>query len=263
MQILPYSISAFLKYLWSSVNEHSIHSPFVFSLLTESVYLKKREPVFGDIESVRKALLHDERVIAVTDLGAGSKFDGNAGQRKVSDMTRRFAKSPRYGRLLYRIVHHLKPQVMVELGTSVGISAMYQSAANPSAKLYSIEGCPNTGQLARDNFQKAGFQSIEVITGDFADQLPRLLERLGTVDYAYVDGNHTYQATMSYFEMLKKAAGQRTVIVFDDIHWSREMEQAWTEIRKDPDVTITIDFFAVGLVFFNRDFSKQDFVIRY
>ena len=100
MQILPYSISAFLKYLWSSVNEHSIHSPFVFSLLTESVYLKKREPVFGDIESVRKALLHDERVIAVTDLGAGSKFDGNAGQRKVSDMTRRFAKNPPYGHLL-------------------------------------------------------------------------------------------------------------------------------------------------------------------
>ncbi|HEX5003177.1 MAG TPA: class I SAM-dependent methyltransferase [Bacteroidia bacterium] len=256
-------ITDFISYYMGSVNEHGIHSPFVFKLLTESVYLKTKEPAFDQIEKIRSQLFADKRIIEITDLGAGSRYDGVPQKRKVADMTRRFAKSPKYGRLLFRLVNHLKPKVMVELGTSLGISAMYQSAGNPAAVLYTLEGDAATAALATANFQTASFNAIKTITGNFNDTLPTLLINLGVVDYVFIDGNHTYEATMNYFRLLKKHKVPTTVLVFDDIHWSNEMYTAWKEIKADPEVTISIDFFALGLVFFNPDFTKQEFIIRY
>jgi len=256
-------ITDFFRYYFISVNEYGIHSPFVFKLLTESIYLKSKEPAFEKIEKIRSQLFADKRTIEITDLGAGSRYDGLPQHRKVSDMTRRFAKSPKYGRLLFRLVNHLKPKVMIELGTSLGISAMYQSAGNPNATLYTLEGDGATAALAVANFNAGGFNAINTITGNFNDTLPSLLNRLGVVDYVFVDGNHTYQATINYFRLLKKHKQPSTVLVFDDIHWSDEMLKAWNEIQADPEVTISIDFFALGLVFFNPDFTKQRFVIRY
>lgn len=257
------NITGFIRYYFAAVNEHGIHSPFVFRLLTEAVYLKGKEPSFETVEAIRSQLLADTREIAVTDLGAGSTYDGTAAKRKVSDMTRRFAKSKRYGRLLYRIVQHLKPSVMLELGTSLGISTLYQAMAHPDGTVYTVEGCENTAAIAAENFRTAGTKNIKVMTGNFDDVLPGLLQNLRQIDYAYIDGNHTYEATMRYFRLLKNHIKPTTLLIFDDIHWSDGMKKAWDEIRSDKQVTITIDFFAIGLVFFNPDFSKQDFVIRY
>ncbi|MBL0340435.1 MAG: class I SAM-dependent methyltransferase [Bacteroidetes bacterium] len=252
----------YIHHLFSAGNEYSVHSPFVFNLLTQGIYKKNPDAVFTKIETIRKNLLHDKRELQVIDLGAGSSFDGLAKTRSIKTIAKNFAKAPSYCRLLYRITEYLKPSIMVELGTSLGISAMYQSAGNPSGKLFTLEGCPETAMAAVENFEKNNFNTISCLTGNFNETLPILLNELKVVDYAFIDGNHTYEATINYFELFKKHCHENTVLVFDDINWSSGMKKAWAKIKSDPAVTISLDFFLVGIVFFNKGFSKQDFLLR-
>jgi predicted O-methyltransferase YrrM len=255
-------LRAYLKYRWSAGSEHAVHSPFVFKLLTEALYRKEKPAVFQRIESVRKKLYSDQRIITTTDLGAGSSFDGRKTKRTVQQTALWFAKQPKYGRALYRLTMFMKPPVMIELGTSLGISAMYQAAGNPNGTLYTLEGCEETSAIASENFRNTGVTNIRLINGHFDNTLPELLKRLQRIDYAFVDGNHTYAATIKNYQLLKNRSHEKTVLVFDDINWSDGMQKAWNEIKSDPDVTITIDFFAMGLVFFNPDFSKQNFILK-
>jgi predicted O-methyltransferase YrrM len=151
---------------------------------------------------------------------------------------------------------------MIELGTSLGISSMYQAAGNPDGRLITLEGCPETANAARRNFKGEAFTNIEVITGNFDSSLPALLKELKQVDYVYIDGNHTLDATLNYFRLLKKHVNSTSVLVFDDIYWSEGMQKAWREIVADPDTTVTIDFYQFGLVFFNKDLTRQAFRLR-
>lgn len=252
----------YLRHLLSAGNEHSVHSPFVFKLLTEGIYKKEHSPDFDRIEAIRRDLLSDKRELHVIDLGAGSTFDGNAKKRSVKEIANNFAKSSHYCKLLYHLTEYLKPSVMIELGTSLGISAMYQSAGNPNGTLYTLEGCPATAMVAVENFKKNNFSNIKCVTGNFNQTLPILLSEIKKTDYAFIDGNHTYEATMSYFQLFKNHCHENSVLVFDDINWSPGMKKAWKEIKADKDVTITLDFFLVGIVFFNKDFTKEDFLLK-
>ncbi len=252
----------FVRHLFIAGNEHAVHSPFVFKLLTEGIYKKERNSAFEKIEDIRKELLKNTTEVAITDLGAGSAFNGMPKIRTVSEITGNFAKSPRYGRLLFHITEFLKPSVMIELGTSLGISAMYQSSGNPSGKLYTLEGCNQTADFARSNFKKAGYSNVECITGNFDKTFQEVLEQNGKVDYIFIDGNHTYEATKNYFLKSKPYLNENAVLVFDDINWSNGMKKAWKEIKSDPEVTLTLDFFFVGLVFISKNFTKQDIRLR-
>ena len=252
----------YLRHYISAGDEHSVHSPFVFKLLTEGIYRKEREAPFDTIESIRKKLLNDQRTITITDLGAGSTFDGIPQKRKVSEIARNFAKSPGYSKLLFRLTQFFKPGSMIELGTSLGISAMYQSAGNNNVSLYTLEGCPNTASVAREIFKENNFRNIKCIIGNFDETLPELLKKIEKADYVFIDGNHTYEATMRYFRLLKNYIHENSILIFDDINWSDGMKKAWSEIKSDPEVTITIDFFLVGLVFFSKNYTKQNFMLR-
>jgi predicted O-methyltransferase YrrM len=253
---------AYINYRWTAGNEHAVHSPFVFDLLTKALYRKDAPAVFQKIENIRRSLKHNNRIINTIDLGAGSSFDGKVKTRSLAQTISWFAKPPKYGQALHRIVAHLRPSVMIELGTSLGISTMYQASGNPNGTLYTIEGCAETAAFAKENFRNAGITNIRQITGNFDIELPELLKTLQQIDYAFVDGNHTYAATIKYFQLLKARCHQDSVLIFDDINWSDGMQKAWSEIKADPDVTITVDFFAFGLVFFNSGFSKQNFVLK-
>ncbi|MFM7823858.1 MAG: O-methyltransferase, partial [Bacteroidota bacterium] len=163
---------------------------------------------------------------------------------------------------LHRISKDLQPDNILELGTSLGISTMYLSAANPSAKVITVEGCPKTAAHARDNFSKLGLENIESLVGDFDDQLPSVLNRTNSLGLVYIDGNHTYEATVRYFHTLLPKCGNETCIIFDDIHWSAGMENAWKEISNNSRVTMSVDLFYFGIVFFDSRLSKEHFKIR-
>ena len=152
----------------------------------------------------------------------------------------------------------------MELGTSLGITTAYLAAANANGKVFTIEGAPAIAKLARKNFDRLNLYNTKLIEGGFDSALPELLDTIKRVDFAFVDGNHRMEPTLRYFQLLLQYADEKTILVFDDIHWSEEMEAAWRQIQQHPAVTCTVDLFFLGLVFLRKDFkTKQDFTIRF
>jgi predicted O-methyltransferase YrrM len=279
-----FQIQSYLKFLWHSKNEHAVHSPFVFNLITKCFYdtKPKHDPSGSEqakqyqvLKEYRNSLLANINTIEVTDFGAGSKvFKSNT--RQISQIAKTAGISPKRAELLFRITNYFKPNTILEIGTSLGLATTALALGNPKAKITTLEGCPNTMAMAKKMFQVSGFSfpsnNIEFVTTEFNNYLqicnlqsaPETEGRTGEAIYnlIYFDGNHSKKATLDYFELLLKTITNDSIWIFDDIHWSLEMEEAWEIIKKHPKITVTIDTFQWGLVFFRREQPKEHFVIR-
>lgn len=257
--LIPY-----LRYRLRAGDEHSIHSPFVYKLYSEIIRSKARCEIFEEIEAIRGELLQCKESIRVLDLGAGSRRQkGN--QRKVSDLVRHAEKPARFGQLLFRLVQYFNPTTLFDLGTSFGLTTLYLAAAAPESRIFTFEGCPETVRIARQNFEKMSDGPIRMVEGNLDVTLSHTLteQAITRLDFAFFDANHRYQPTINYFETLLSRAYEQSVFIFDDIHWSDEMEQAWTYIRNHPRVMLTIDLFHLGIVFFRTNQPKQHFVLKF
>ena len=258
-------LKKYIQYLMKASNGkgHGVHSPFVFTFIKEVLNNDTHNQLIPDIEKRRAQLLADENLVQVWDRGAGSR-QSNATQRSVSAIAKSALKSKKYGKLLHKITAYYKPTQVLEMGTSLGITTCYLASANPSAKVVTMEGAPNVAKIAKQTFLEVGLKNIELNEGDFEETLPSYLNSIETVGLAYVDGNHRYEPTMRYFECLLQKTNDHSILIFDDIHWSTEMEQAWGEIKKHAAVTLTIDLFFIGLVFVRKgQKEKEHFIIRY
>lgn len=258
-----------LKYLTyfftaSSGKGHGIHSPFVFTFIRQVLNDKRDFYAYGKVEALRAQLREDSRLLIVDDFGAGAASGGVQKKRAVGEIARLAAKPKRLGQLLFRMVNYYQPRHIVELGTSLGLSACYLASGNLNATLYTLEGATEIANLAQQHFDKLGLQRVKLVKGNFEHALAAVLQQIPTVDLAFIDGNHRKNATLDYFEQLMQKKNDHTILIFDDIHWSKEMEDAWLNIKQHPDVLLTIDLFFLGLVFFRKEFkTKQDFIIRY
>jgi predicted O-methyltransferase YrrM len=257
-------IKKYLQYLFSAKDEHSLHSPFVYELYLEIIKpTKKSKHIdYQSIESLRKQLKSNQTEITITDFGAGSKIY-KVNQRTIAQIAKNAEKSPKFGKLLYCLIAHFQSKTIIDLGTSLGVTTIYQSKANRQAKIYSFEGCPATATIAQDNFQQLSCENIELIVGNIDETLPGILAKIEHLDFAFFDANHRYEPTVRYFEQCLEKAHEDSVFVFDDIHWSDEMEQAWEYIKSHDKSLITIDLFFVGLVFFRKKQPKQSFILKF
>jgi predicted O-methyltransferase YrrM len=242
-------------------NRHGTHSPFVYRLVDEVIYDYKYKDIYNDMESIRANLLSDNQVITVTDLGAGSLVNNNK-QKRIGEIAKNALKPPKLAQLLYRLVKDLQPLNMIELGTCLGTTSLYLKAAVPDAELYTLEGCPETAKVAANIFEKANIKGIRQIIGNFDDTLPGVIAALDQLDFVFVDGNHQKEATLKYFEWCLPKVHENTLLIFDDIYWSEGMKEAWEIIKAHPQVTVTIDLFWIGLVYFKRGQVKEDFLIK-
>lgn len=240
-----------------------MHSPFMFHLVLNVIYLKEEFYDYKSLSETRKKLSTDETVLNITDFGAGSRvFKGN--ERRVKDIAKHGISNEKYARLLFRLVNHFKPNTIVELGTSVGLTTMYLAAANKKAKVYTLEGSKEIAAFAKQQFKKNKFENIELVEGDFKDTFPILLNKLNNVDFAYVDGNHTKEASINYFMQLLPKCNENSVLIFDDINWSQGMQEAWQHIKTHEQVKLSIDLFFVGIVLFRKEQKEQEhFVVRF
>jgi predicted O-methyltransferase YrrM len=251
----------YLLHRFKGKTRHGTHSPFVYRLVDEVIYDFSPKKVYDEPEQLRRDLLFDERMISVTDLGAGSHLNNNR-QKKVKDIARNALKPPKLAQLLYRLVADLQPKNMIELGTCLGITSVYLKKAAPKAQLYTLEGCPETAGIAAEVFKKAGIGGIEQVTGNFDDAMPGVIGKLDQLDFVFIDGNHTKEATLRYFEWCLPKVHENTLLIFDDIYWSEGMKEAWNEIKTHPQVTVTIDLFWIGLVYFRKGQVREDFLIK-
>jgi predicted O-methyltransferase YrrM len=258
-------ISFLFKYIYfyfTSGNEHGLHSPFVFNLYSKGIRPKKSFYIFHKIESLRKELLRSKEIIEVKDLGAGSKTGNTESHRSIKGIASNSLKQAHQAEVLFKIIHYLKPKTILDLGTSLGITTLYQASADPESKVYTFEGSPEIAKVALQNFQKLEATNIRLIQGNIDETLPDTLNKLSSIDYVFFDANHRQEPTLRYFDTCLEKAHNDTVFIFDDIHWSAEMEQAWEKIKAHEKVTLTIDMFFIGLVFIRTNQPKQHFKLR-
>jgi predicted O-methyltransferase YrrM len=251
----------YANYLFKAKNRHGVHSPFVYELLDKVVYDKSDFSEYKAVETIRKQLLRRTDEIEITDLGAGSTVN-SSNHRKVADIAKNSAKGGKWGELLFRLARRFEPETMIELGTSLGIGSLYQSLGNPNGKLTTFEGCPNTAGIAQEQFKPAQV-TPSIIKGNFDDTLQPFLDSIEKLDWAFIDGNHQEEPTVRYFEQCLEKCHNDSVLLFDDIYWSKGMAAAWENIKAHERVNVTLDFFQVGIVFLRKEQPKQHFTIRY
>lgn len=276
-------IKSYIKFLIHSKNEHGVHSPFVYDLVTKCFYDKTNYPEYEILKNYRKSLLENKNSIEVTDFGAGSRvFKSN--KREISKIAQTAGISSKNAELLFRIVRYFQPKSVLEIGTSLGLATSALSLGleaetnraklNQNAKIITLEGCPNTQRQAQvqlqEQFQRqiqgqksnSKFQNIEFLNTEFSSYLKNCQLISENCQLIYFDGNHSKKATLEYFEALLPTISNDSVWIFDDIHWSIEMENAWEIIKNHEKVTVTIDTFQWGIVFFRTEQKKEHFIIN-
>lgn len=255
----------YIQYLLHASNGkgHGVHPPFVYDFVRKVLNSKKAPGYFLEIEALRKNLMADEQTITIEDFGAGSRIFSSL-ERKISGIAKTSLKPAKYSRLLHNMMAYYQPKTTLELGTSFGITTAYLAKANLSGKVITMEGSEAIAAIARNNFEKLSIENIEIVPGNFNDTLPGVLQKNPVIDFAFIDGNHSKKPTLDYFHTLLPHLNNNSMLVFDDIHWSEEMEAAWAEIQASQQVRLSIDLFFVGIVFFKKELlTKSDFVIRY
>ena len=310
-----FPIQSILRFYWHSKNEHAVHSPFVFNLITKCFYDKNNYEEYEVLNAYRQALLKNHNTIEVADFGAGSRvFKSN--MRQISQIAKTAGISKKRAELLFRMVHYFKPDSILEIGTSLGLATSAIALGNSESNITSLEGCGNTLSVTENLFQVLGFKfqdlgfkfqvsgfkfqvsscdrlnnrinfvncqfeeflsaqlgltsnlKPETLNNNYDNLKPETLNnnfqnlKLETLNLVYFDGNHSKKATLNYFELLLPTITNDSVWIFDDIHWSQDMEQAWDVIKNHEKVTVTIDTFQWGIVFFRKEQEKECFVIR-
>lgn len=243
---------------------HGIHSPFVYDFIVNVL----EDPIedrknYHAIEQTRVKFKRSSEKIPILDLGAGS-YKNKSAERGISTLVKSAAKPARFGRFFHRMLRYYGVDSVLELGTSLGMSTRYFADAIPHGKVYSIEGAPALANFSREQLEIEGFKNIEVAQGEFSELLPDMMAKLHGRKLIYVDGNHRYLPTVEYFHNILKSIGDDDILIFDDVHWSQEMEKVWEEIKNNKQVSCTIDLFFIGIVFFRKEFKeKSSFSFRF
>ncbi len=241
---------------------HGIHSPFVFELNRSVLNSRNKYRDYARIKKYRMSLSGNREIINVYDKGAGSLVF-SSDKRVIGDILKYSASSCRTGRLLFRLAHYFKPRSIIELGTSLGFGAMCLASGSVHGTVYSLEACPRQLEIAGAELERAGAGNVELIKGDFRDMLPELLNRIEQADLVYFDGDHSTGSLLWQYRTCLAKAASSSVFVIGDIHWSDEMDRAWKILCNDPAVTLSVDLFDCGLLFFRNVMVKQHHILTY
>ena len=257
-------MTSWLRYFLKSGHRkgHGVHSPFVSDFITSVLRDKTGYDAYSVAEKYRKSLLTNRSLISVTDFGEGSRR-GNSRTRPVAGIAGHASVNRKFGRLLYRIALHYKPELIIELGTSLGISTLYLALGNPEASMTTVEADPAIAAIASENLCIYGLKNVLLINNTFDSALTELLPQSPGKALVFIDGNHSLSSTLKYADHFLSRLPDGSIIVFDDINWSEGMRQAWKKIQEDKKSALTVDLFRMGIVFLKRDFFKENYTIRF
>ena len=284
-----HQIGAFIRHFltaWNTSGE-AIHSPYLFRLVRFVLRDENAYYCFRDIERRRELLLACEDSLDVVDYGSAGSPEGLHVQRRVCDIAKNHLERARVGQVLFRIVNFLheeekRPLQILELGTSLGITTAYLASVDSRDKVVTMEGSEALLRVAQGVWKMLKLENIECIQGNIDDTLYNIYsvqssdvrvqnsefrvqssEAKGErIDLAFVDANHTYEATIRYADFLLNRLTEKGILVLDDIHYSEQMERAWRELKADPRVTTSMDLYHVGLLFVDTHYLKRHYRIR-
>ncbi|MEN8223845.1 MAG: class I SAM-dependent methyltransferase [Bacteroidota bacterium] len=255
---------SYLNYRLRSSSKFKVHSPFVYELYTAVILDRTRKAVYNKIEKQRSALLRQRSLLETTDFGAGACSEAYKTRfRQVKNITRHSSVSPKFGQLFHRMVDFGSPKEILEIGTAMGISTMYIASAAPESRVITMEGCAVIAEKARENFNSLELNNIELDLGNFNNLLTKTLDKFDKLDFVLVDGNHRKGPSLKYFEMILPKLHPDSIVMIDDIHWSKGMKEAWEQIKEHKEVSISIDLFRTGILLFRKDIAKEDFILRF
>jgi len=255
-----FKFKSFIHFLIKSTNQHGVHSPFVYNLVTKCFYKKSNTAKTNIINKIRHQLLSNNLVLTINDFGSGSKVFKN-NERKVSDIIKIAGITKKKSALLVNLLEYFNCENILEIGTSVGLGTASLNIANPKATITTLEGCKNTASIASDLFKTNNLKNINLVIGEFDKTLPEVVKN-NSYDLVYFDGNHQKEATIKYFNECLKTVHNNSIFIFDDINWSIEMKEAWLEIIEHPKVSVSINTYFWGFIFFRKEQEKEHFTIR-
>ena len=255
---LVLSAVEYIKYLVSSKKRHGIHSPFIYDLSDKCLKISYSERDHQKLKSFAKLNRSNPETIAITDHGAGSKHMNN--QRKVKDIFKNSSSKGKYGKLLYQLAKHYKPDRVLELGTSIGNGTLQFSLGNHDALITTVEGCPETARIAQNNFNSLELQNIELINSTFDDYFSNLKQ--ASFDLVFIDGHHDGNALLRYLAIITPFVHDDTIIILDDIRWSKSMLKAWHQIVSSENYSVSIDLFRIGIILRRSQQHKEHFTLR-
>lgn len=239
---------------------HHVHSPFVYHLVRHIITTRTiNKALLRKARLYRASLTKNKQTITVTDYGTGAN---KSPLRKISAIAKRTAISDKYGLLLARMVEDYKPANIIEMGTSLGMSTFYLASC-AQTPVITIEGCPNCSAVAQQTLTAHGISNVQYHVGNFDNVMEPLLDALPEIGLIYIDGNHTEDATLRYFELVARRATPTTIAIFDDIHLNPGMTKAWKRISNDSRVMTSIDIFQLGIIFFRTGCQKEHYTVRW
>ncbi len=255
----------YLKYYVSASNGkgHGVHSPFVFDFIQYVLNDDREFYAYRQIENLRQLLKADQRILEIK-----TNIDGSGAAksifRKMADITSSSISTAKYGQLLFRITDKYGPSEILEIGTLLGLTTGYLAMANPNTSVTTIEETGSLAKMAGTNFQKLGIRNIRLLEGNIDQQLSAWLAQGRNIDLALINGLQDGASTIQYFKAIQKNIHENSILIFAAIHTSMEMEKAWKEIQEDDAVTLSVDLFYMGLIFFRKEFRvKQHISIRF
>ena len=210
---------------------------------------------YADIETLRTELKTNTEVVPVVDYGAGSTGSTST----VSGIARRSLKRPKHARALAALAAHLGSSSTLELGTSLGLTSAY--LARHSQTLTTVEGNPQILALAQTHWAQLGIANVRSFSGEFDATWEAFADR--EYDLIFIDGNHRGEALIHYVEKSLPLLHPNGVMVCDDIHWSSDMEEAWTHMCSMSEWTVQVDAFEWGLLTRNQALEREHVRIRF
>lgn len=246
---------AFGFYLSADTPSKSQHA-FIQELCKEVFFNKRNYYALDKIDTLRDQLKRNTSKIQHQDFGAGSQY--NTKEKSIASFVRTSASDKYKGQVLFHLARQFNAHNILELGTNLGLGTAYLASANSNSNVKSLEGCPNLSEVARKILKSTKIFNTEIIAGQFSDTLWRTCQNMKEIDLAFIDGDHSYDSTIGNYQTLKPFLHKNSVVIFDDIYWSEGMTKAWDEIRTSKEVTLSIDIYRMGIVFFDEELDAQN-----
>ena len=254
-----YRIKSRLNFLLKSSNQHGIHSPFVYDLITKCFYDKTPFSAYHNLKALRNKLIYNQDLVKVKHYSETSKvFQSN--HQKISTIVKGEGSSYKKQKQLYRITNYFKPKNVLELGTSVGLGSAAMAIASNNSIIKTVEVNKNISDIAKKVFKSYQLKNIQIDTSSFKDFFKK--SNYENLDLVYLDGTCDKESTIENFNSLLKHSHNESVFIINNIYWSKEMTEAWNIIKKQKEITVSIDTFYWGFLFFRKEQPKQHFTIR-